>query len=351
MEATATAPSLKQIIAKTIPSLLRVHHLNRDVVIGWIGERGGGKSIGAAATAAFDWGVEGDILRSNMRIAWEIKVDEDLAAMYRIETGSVHYESEELNKHKFLTFSPDYFRSVFVIDEINLWLADARRSMAQQNLLADDVTQQLRKWESPLFYTCIHEMFVDSRIRDMTDLFIKTSDGALTEDGLRRKQRQGLSFDWLLYPMTKKFTGQTYADNKQAIGPITINGKMLWDIIDTWQHQERKKYKPEEVEGVLPIHISEDPMVLEQRSKWGWLYEKILALHKQGVPELEDEVLWEYLGLKKAGISPAVVAKQLKQMGIIRIAGRAGHFNYPIDNFDLNGFEDKTEYALATAKQ
>ena len=119
-----TALSLEYVIAKWMPSLLRVRHLNRDVIIGWIGPRGGGKSIGAAATAAFDWGVEGEIIRSNMQIAWDIEVNEELAAFENIEPGIVHYESVALSKHKFLTFHPDYYRSVFVVDEINLWLVE-----------------------------------------------------------------------------------------------------------------------------------------------------------------------------------------------------------------------------------
>ncbi len=346
---TTTAPSLEELIAKTVQPLLRIRHLNRDVIIGWIGPRGGGKSLGAAITGALDYGIEGDIIRSNMQIAWDIPVGDELAGLYGIPGGNVHYQSEDLDKHKFLTFHPDYFRAVFVIDEINLWLADARRAMAQQNLLADDVAQQLRKWESPLFYTCIHEMFVDSRIRDMTDLFIKTEDTALTEDGLRSKQRQGITFQWFLYPMTKKFTGHTYQETKHAIGPLDLNGEALWGIIDTKQRQERKKYIPVESSERVPISLTEDPVVFEERSKWGWLYEKILALHQQGIPELEDAVLWEYLELKQRGIKPHVVGGQLKQMGIERRPGRTGHYMYPIDAFDLGNAADKKEYVLATA--
>lgn len=346
-ETAQTALSLERIIAENIAPLFRLHHLNRDVIIGFIGERGGGKSLGAAAVAAFDYGIEGDTLRSNMQIAWDIEVSEEQAALYGIEPGNVHYESEELSKHKFLNFYPDYFGSVFVVDEINLWLADARRAMAQQNLLADDVAQQLRKWQSPLFYTCIHEMFVDSRIRDMTDMFIKTEDSALTLEGLRRKQRQGINFHWRLYPMTKKFTGSTYAETHHAIGPINVNGKNLWDIIDTYQKQERKKYKPEEEGTEWPVQIPEDPAVFEERSKWGWLYERILALHQNGIPELEDETLWKYLQIKERGLSSHLVGRQLKQMGITNRGGRQGHRIYIIDTFDLKSMADVKELVLA----
>lgn len=341
-----TAPSLETLIAKTVKSILRIRHLNRDVIIGWIGERGGGKSIGAATTAAIDYGIEGDCIRSNMQIAWDINVPEEVAFKYGLEPGDVHYESQVLNKGKFLNFHPDYFKSVFVIDEINLWLADARRAMAQQNLLADDVAQQLRKWQSPLFYTCIHEMFIDSRIRDMTDLFIKTEDTALTENGLRNRQKQGIRFQWTLYPMTKKFTGYTYRENKHAIGPIDFNGKIMWGIIDTLQRQERKKYKQSDYEEEMPVHITEDPVVFEQRSKWGWLYERILALHQNGITELKDEVLWEYLELKERGIASSVVGQQLRRMGIETRHGGKGRQIYEIDKFDLKTTADDLDLVL-----
>ena len=123
----------------------------------------------------------------------------------------------------------------------------------------------------------------------------------------------------------------------------------MWDIIDTRQRQERKKYKPEQEVEEPPVHINEDGMVLEERSKWGWLYEKILSLHKQGIPELEDEVLWEYLELKQRGIKAQVVGVQLKEMGIARIPGRTGHYTYTIDDFDLTKKPTKMKYVLATA--
>ena len=350
-EATAIqetqAPSLELIIAKTVGSLLRVHHLNRDVIIGWIGPRGGGKSVGAATTGAIDWGCEGDVIRSNMSVAWDIEVNENVAALYGASPGVVHYESKELNKHKLLTFHPDYFRDVFIIDEINEWLADARRTMSTQNLLADDVAQMLRKNESPLFYTCIHEMFVDSRIRDMTDLFIKTEDTALTEHGLRNKQQQGIKFRWMLYFMSKKFTGHTYSETNKPVGPIDINGRMLWDIINTRQRQAREKYRPEDYAEELPIDISSDPQIVKEISKWGWLTDALLTLHNNGVKDMEDIELWEYLRLKERNISPSVVGVKLRELNIIKYPGRPGRSNYPIEDFDLSNFRDKKEYRIA----
>lgn len=326
--------SVEELIARTTIPLLRRRYLNRDVVIGFIGERGGGKSVGAATVAALDWGIEGDIIRSNLRVAWDIEVSEELAIKYNLEPKTVHYESEELNKHKFLSFSRDYYRSIFLIDEINLWLADARRTMSTQNLLADDVTQQLRKWEAPLFYTCIHEMFVDSRIRDMTDIFIKTQDMALTEDGLLRRQRQGISFEWLIYPMTKKFNGVTFQENHRPFGPIPISGKMLWNIIDTYLHQERKKYDPARAER-MPVEFEEDEMIIEERKRWGWLYEIILQLHQAGVSEVKSSELWNILRLKEYGISPTDAGKQLSAMGISK-RWSSGQCFYQIDTFDMD---------------
>jgi len=94
------------------------------------------------------------------------------------------------------------------------------------------------------------------------------------------------------------------------------------------------------------VHILEDPKIIQERSKWGWLYEKIMALHQNKIPELEDEVLWEYLELKQRRLSTNLVGKQLKAMNITSKPGRPGHKVYEIDKFDLEYKADVKEYFL-----
>ena len=297
------ALSLETLISYKVKPLFRVNHLNRDIIIGLIGDRGDGKSIGAAEIALLDWGVmPGEIMRSNMDISASITVSDEYAEKFNLKGDSVHYNSQYLDKIKFLRFAPEYYRNIFIIDEINIFLADARRSMSRQNLESDDVGQQLRKLESPLIYTCINEMFVDTRIRDLTDIFIKTEDTALSPLGLARKQKQGIEFQWYIYPMTRKLTGERYVDTKQRLGPYFIRGNSLWGIIDTFERQERKKLSDMEAE----FSTEKDESVKRFNDKFGWIGEKLSDLSAEGVsslsnrdikrffPEVTRDILKEY---------------------------------------------------------
>ena len=48
------ALSLEDILQFELPALCRRQHLNRDVLIGFIGDRGGGKSLGGGLVALLD---------------------------------------------------------------------------------------------------------------------------------------------------------------------------------------------------------------------------------------------------------------------------------------------------------
>ena len=301
------ALSLDNIIAHKVKPLLRLMHLNRDIIIGLIGDRGDGKSLGAAEIALLDWGVEpGEIIRSNLDISADITVSDEYAYKFGLRGGSIHYQSKQLDKLKFLRFDPGYYRNIFVIDEINIFLADARRAMSNQNLEADDIGQQLRKLESPFIYTCISEMFVDVRIRDLTDIFIKTEDTALSPLGLARRQQQGIEFQWYLYPMTRKLTGERYSDTKQRLGPYFLRGKRLWGLIDTNQRQERKKLKELEIEA--RFDKSDETEAFNR--KYGWIGEELIQLAASGkttlsnieirqlFPGVDKQLLKDYFGFE-----------------------------------------------------
>lgn len=349
-QTAATAPSLNDIIQFEIPPLLRRQHLNRDVIIGLVGDRGDGKSLGGGIIALIDFMLQGDPCWSNMQIGAAFEVDDMTAYRYGFQQGGVaSFYSEPLDMDKFLRFDKMYHGGLFFIDEINIAIADARRAMSNQNLQSDDVGQMLRKLECGLIYTCIHEMFVDVRIRDMTDIFIKTSDTALSPEGLNRRQRQGLEFEWIIYPMTRKLTGRRYADTGQTLDPVYIKGQPFWGAIDSLEMQKRKKYSVKVGQGEsMSMEMKESHQVLEARSQWGWLYDEIQKLHDDRIPDVLDRTLWEYLKLKERGVSPVAVGKQLSLMGITKRSWRSGRWKYVIDTFDLKNCQglDRTEVVL-----
>jgi hypothetical protein len=224
--------------------------------------------------------------------------------------------------------------------------------MSNQNIESADVGQQLRKLQSALIYTSIHEMFIEWRIRDMTDVFIMTRDTALSPEGLAMKRPPGYEFEWTIYPMSRKLTGERYQDNKRTF-KVKIAGRQWWGSVDTLQRQDRRKYGVPigtmEM-GDADVEIGESPAVIAARSRWGWLYDAVKQLHNDGYSEMRAEALWDYLRVEERGFSRPQVGAQLRGMGIRKKAAplsTGGGSIYLIDRFDLGrGVLDEPKEAV-----
>ncbi len=321
------------VIWETMTPVFKWQHLNPDVILGFIGNRGGGKSLGGAYVTLVDNMLQGIPCYSNVRIS----------AKFKVNNINISYEAKELEMVKFLRFDDAYEDTVFFIDEINVALADARRSMTNQNIGATDVGQQLRKLRASLVYTSIHEMFVESRIRDMTDIFINTEDMAISPGGLAARIRPGHNFLWTIYDMNGKLTGVPYSKSKTPLH-LTFHGGELWGLVDTFKRQERGKY---DMKKLGEVNIGDNPELEAANSKWGWLYDAILELHNDGYDKIHNKALWEYLQLEERGVDPVVVGRQLGLMGISKKQApySIGGAYYFIDQFDL----EKTQ--LSTQKE
>lgn len=273
----ATAGSLEDIVKHTVRALFRRYHLNRDWIIGLVGERGSGKSIGGGNIAVRDFAMNGEPLWSNMQIGLGVHVQRETAGQFGMDEGLAIYKSEYIDKQAFLALDGRYEGGCFFFDEFNLEYGEARRSSANVNLMTDRAIQQLRKLQTGLIYTVLSEMYVDTRIRENTDLFIRCSDVAFKPENLRQKMRQGVQFEWLLYPMSTKLfgIGQTYTDTNKAIGPIQITMGHLWDSIDTYERQAEGCMKYTDSKALLPMNITEDPKDVVVKDKWGWLHERL----------------------------------------------------------------------------
>lgn len=310
--------SLNDIVKFEIPPLLRRQHLNRDVVIGIIGDRGDGKSVGGSVLALLDYMLEGEPCWSNMSISCGFEIDAATAGKYGLDEGRAVFQSRELDKYKLLTFDPEYSKGAFFIDEINVWLADARRSMSNQNLYASDVSQELRKLESALIYTCITEMFVEQRIRDITDIFIRSQDTALSPEGLAQKRTPGVDFRWTIYPISRKLTGERYIDTRRTLPPVFLHARKFWGICDTLLRQQRRKFTVPIGESTADITIDESPVVAEHRHKWGWLdpiAQQLLKDPRKWVPASE---IYNHPEVRTRGIAKPVISTKLNELYGIR---------------------------------
>ncbi len=315
--------AVKRIVACELKdaAILRRWHLNRDVVTGCIGERGSGKSLSAATMAFTDHMVHGEPCWSNMHISVSVVVDEATFQKYEAMTGlkikrePAVYESQELDFNRLLSFAPEYQNGVFLIDEINIALADARRAMTNQALAASDFIQQLRKLQSALIFTCINEMFVENRIREATDCFIQMRDTAFLGQNMAMHKKQGVDFEWRLYPMTGKLFGYdaVYAKTQKVHSTVYLHGKPLWGIMDTYERQKREKYKSSTPVKEVPLPtITESPVIVAERDEWGWLANVAEALLNSGEKLVPCADVMAWPEVRGAGISQFELSRQLR---------------------------------------
>lgn len=265
-EVRVTAQSLDDIVAHEVSAMFRRFAHNRDVIIGLVGDRGSGKSLSGANIAVRDYAMSKEPLFSNMSIALGVNVNDDIAMNYGLPQGGMAvYESEPLDKQQFLALDERYEGGCLFFDEFNLEYGEARRSTANVNLMTDRAIQQLRKMQCALVYTVINEMYMDSRIRDNTDLFIRCRDTAFKPENLRKNMQQGVAFEWMLYPMTPRLLGygNTFTDTGKPIGPIPVTLRNSWGIIDTLERQAAGKTKyTESAKELMKMQLKDAPEVV-----------------------------------------------------------------------------------------
>lgn len=299
-----TAPSLKDVVKYSVRALIRRFHLNRDWIIGLIGERGAGKSLGGANIAIRDFMMNGEPCWSNMNIKMTVNIKGDNP--FTNDSGAVIYEAQHIEKKAFLALDGKYEGGCLYFDEFNLEYGEARRSSSNVNLYTDRAVQQLRKLQCGLVYTVLNEMYVDPRIRENTDVFIKCQDVAFNPGNLVGKMEQGHVFEWLLYPISTRLAGngQTYLQTHKPIGPIQITMHDSWGVIDTYERQAVGQQKYSEMKKLMPVEMAEDPVVLEDRDRWGWLDEFMREFYERhatdgDVIEISAKDLRAEMGIEK----------------------------------------------------
>lgn len=312
------APSLEAIMGYSVDAWLRRFRQLPDVIIGLVGERGSGKSLSGAMIALRGYAFHGEPIFSNMDIKMTVSISDEQAQAFGLEGGGeIKYEAQHLDRMDFLSLSDEYGGGCLFFDEFNLEFGEARRSASNINLITDRAIQQLRKMKSALIYTVINEMYVDNRIRDNTDIFIRCYDTAFKPKNICAGMEQGVTFEWYLYPMTARFAGHgnTYNETHRAIGPIPLNLKPYWGVIDTYEKQARGqiRYTQPVLSGV-PLSGDEGSGTGSARSdRWAWLDKKIddFYAHHAGegdtIEILSDDMRREF-GVEE-NLWPTVVKK------------------------------------------
>lgn len=281
---------LKQIIRYLVNDghyLFRRPHINRESWAGLIGPKGDGKTFGAAIILLVDYMLDDKPVWSNFNITCTFEIDDETARQFDLSNGGVvTYQSLPLDREALLRFDPMYHDGALGLDEINVEFAEARRTSSNVNLFFDGIGQQARHANLSAIYTTISEMWVDTRIRqDLTDIFIKTEDLALSPEGLWLKKPPGVKFKWTIFGMSRSFTGESYyATGRPAVPPVYINAKIFHGLFDTKEKQTGKgKYTIDFKKRITgEFTVEKSPAVVKEYDDWGWLYNILTNIFQSG---------------------------------------------------------------------
>lgn len=365
--ATPEAPSTKRIATKEDALKLVIRrminkgdylfyrpHLDREYVLGTVGDRGSGKSGTDAVIGGVDFLIRDKPVWSNMKIMFDIKVDDKLAQSAGLNSGgTVHYESIDIEKDKLLKLDETYRNGCLVIEEINVQYSNVRRFMSNTNIEANELYQQLRKFKTSLIYNVIDEMFVDPQLRALTDIFIRTYDTAFDLDALAREKKTGLDFCWMVYPYSGYLNGEQgkYAKTSKA-EKVFFKFEPWQGVYDSMQHQEKGVYSmnKREREAALKAQLSvESSEEMEtEMNEWQWLIDNVRKLKNSGIEYLEAQQLWQVLKVLEHGYTPGYIGRMLPTFGITRHhQNKVGQWVHKIETFTLDYNKDKQTIAAS----
>jgi len=196
----------------------------RSIIIGFVGPRGSGKSVGAARTVIIDYMLRGKPVWSNMEIGFDL-----------ISNGQIiPVKSKPLEKLSLVELDQVYSNGVIYVDEVNL-LAEARRSMSNENLMFSYILQQLRHRRLSIIWSAQSENHCDDRLRWQTDIFILCEDVSISKPNCDI----GAYSRWKAHDYSGIVMGRTFSSSDaNTFYKATIWNKPWWNTYSTWKLQE-----------------------------------------------------------------------------------------------------------------
>lgn len=289
---------------ETIDLMLKYLHVRRiikvdyladlSLVVGFIGPRGSGKSVGACAYAVIDYLLAGKSVWSNMFIEIKVKY-RDCEKIFR---------SLPLDKAALMDindFERQYADGLIVIDELNIEIGDAKRSMSNQMLWFDFMLQEVRKRRMNICYQLQAEEWAGSRSRWQTDLYIVCQDYAFlnrkpTKENIGRWSR------WRIHDMSGIITGEIkYSDGYhrkvEYFNQIRFWNTPFWGVYDTTQMQSYKKFDPSKIDkGDNGKGLTIDEKTLKRLTAgYSVLPELLVKLLNVGNRRILRDDLWDIL--------------------------------------------------------
>jgi hypothetical protein len=314
--------------------------------IGIFGGPGEGKSLLLSVISHLDFALPGDPIWSNIKMKYSWAVPYDISKTYGLKSGVAVFQAQRFDERKMYRMDPEYRGGCYALDEINVQIADALKFNTNANFYFNQVDQQLRKDRNGLVYTSIHEMWVDSRVREITDIMIKVFDTALSPEGISAQKPRGQNIEFWVYPMSRYLTGRTWVDHGEKLGPFYLHATRWLGMFDTYEKQATGQKYARGLKELLgedanqpEYQVGDNEIAFQEYSKWGWLYKLITALHDDGVQEIATSDLWDLIGEDKlAYFDKGQIGTQLSKMGITKKGYTGNHYSplrYIIEDFDV----------------
>ena len=266
----------------------------RSLVIGYVGPRGSGKSVGAARTVILDYMLRNKKVWSNMQIGFNLVNNGNSDSMASIPLDRL--SMEELDQI--------YSDGIIYVDEVNLMM-EARRSMSQGNLMFSYILQQLRKRRLTIIWSAQSEMHCDDRLRFQTDIIISCEDLAITNP---RCEIGSLS-KWKAYDFSGIVKGKSHRNQKDMLFYEGIeSNKPFWNTYSTWEIQDatmpqRKAERQVEAERIA-AEIAEEMYSDSPRKSKREMSKKYDILEDRGMQTMIGQLLSSRHGIVKEGYKP-----------------------------------------------
>lgn len=321
---------------RTIDAMLAIFHqqrflpgflAGRDIIVGYVGPRGSGKSCGGAALTIYDFLLRQMPVFSNM----------DISVLVRYKEASKMFQTVSLDKTSLLDVRDQeqmYRNCLIFVDEANMELAESQRTMGNRALWFSYALQQARKRNLSLIHTEQSEYHITERLRFQTNLFISTKDAAY-QHGKPKWGSLGRHSLWKVHDYSGVVTGEPY--DGQPIYEGTFHNTPFWHSFDTRQIQSgdtelpnlKKKsdisITPGDGLKALMTEFADGATILNEYAKKG------------GWARVWKDKLWENLGISENRGEQTRIGNQLISLRAVERQSTGGRRFYelpPLSDLD-----------------
>lgn len=292
------------------------------LVIGFIGSRGSGKTIGAVKTIITDWLLRGKNVWSNVPIS--------VTVVY----GNIShtFQAQPLDRLAMLNMegSESYSDGCVFVDEINMEGGEAMRSMSGANIQFSYALQQLRKRNLSCLWTCQGWEWVDNRMRWQTDYAVSCRDASIGHDHMKI----GAYSDWHVYDLSGlsgRFSFEFKLQHKYVSDFEVWKGRVwnepFFGTYDTNLVQGQSDYikdfkEAKKYQILKPLQLPE--------GKVDPIDQLVADIKSCSMLRFDSEQLWKDNNLENDKTAQSRIGKAFKAAGYIRRQGTGGKYFYDL---------------------